>query len=285
MVLCLAAGAATAKGAETGPLPPEGATSVSAKVGNVEVRFDRRKAWNLNRIDFKGVRLGIDLPGAHYGTVFKFPGVGFIGSGHTENETEAVEQVQFVADGQQVPVEKDAEFTAGAFKMMRVSRVRDFAVENTVEVKDDRVREQVTVRTDKEVPLDLVYHFMHPWTVTATEYLAGGEGKPEVGGVFADTKDFHVKQDLDWVAEYDAPSGKGLVSRLLRKPEIGGATILLWDVPKTYRKFYLRCFTAKTVPAGFAGTYEMVTGFFEAEPATWKDVARTLAVDLAAKTE
>jgi hypothetical protein len=254
-------------------------------VGNVEVRFDRRKAWSLNRIDFKGVRLGIDASGAHYGTVFNFPGVGFIGSGHTENETEAVARVQFLADGQAVSVEKDAEFVAAEFRMVRASRVRDFALENMIEVKDDRVREQVTVRTDKDVPLSLVYHFMHPWTVTATEFLAGGAGKPEVGGVFADTKGFHVKQDLDWVAEYDAPSGKGLVSRLLRKPETGGATMLLWDVPNTYRKFYLRCFTGQTVPAGFAGTYEMITGFFEADPATWKDAARQLAAALGGEVE
>ena len=275
------AGVSPSSAAEAGGPPPQGATSIAAKVGNVAARFDPHKAWNLNRIEFKGVRLGIDKPGAHYGTVFKFPGVGFIGSGHTENETEAIDSIQFFADGKAVSLAKDADLAATEFRMERRSRVRDFQLKTSIQVKNDRILEQTQFQTSKDVPLDLVYLFMHPWTVTATEYLAGGAGKPEVSGVFADTKGFHVKQDLDWVSEYDAPSGTGLVSRLLKKPESGGATILLWDVPNTYRKFYLRCFAAKTVPAGFAGTYKLVTGFFEATPEKWKDAARKLAAELA----
>jgi hypothetical protein len=52
------------------------------------------------------------------------------------------------------------------------------------------------------------------------------------------------------------------------------------NAPTVYRKYYVRSFVNQTVPAGFNGTYKMVTGFFEATPDSWQGVARELASDL-----
>jgi hypothetical protein len=55
---------------------------------------------------------------------------------------------------------------------------------------------------------------------------------------------------------------------------------MIWNVPGTYRKYYLKCFQNSTVPAGFHGTWRMVTAFGVRPPGTWEDAARQLAEDL-----
>lgn len=79
------------------------------------------------------------------------------------------------------------------------------------------------------------------------------------------------------MAVYEPQSGQFAVSRLLLVPELGGHIATIWNVPGTYRKFYLKCFEGKTVPAGFAGTWRMVTAFGSATPEKWESQARTLA--------
>ena len=80
-----------AVGQEQGILPNPGwPRQFTAVVGDIEVRFEDRSFWTLYRIDYKGTRLCLDRWGSHYGSVASFPGVGFIGSGHSENEDEQV---------------------------------------------------------------------------------------------------------------------------------------------------------------------------------------------------
>lgn len=51
-------------------------------------------------------------------------------------------------------------------------------------------------------------------------------------------------------------------------------------MPGTYRKFYLMCFSNETVPAGFEGTWKMVTAFGAADAESWKAEAKKLAAGL-----
>jgi hypothetical protein len=67
------------------------------------------------------------------------------------------------------------------------------------------------------------------------------------------------------------------VSRLIERPELGGAALMLYNAPPSYLKFYLVCFSDQAVPAGFQGTYRMVTGFFDAGPDAWERQADALA--------
>jgi hypothetical protein len=61
---------------------------------------------------------------------------------------------------------------------------------------------------------------------------------------------------------------------LLRQyPESEDVWFQYTDAPGVYRKLRLMSFSEKTMPAGFAGTYQSAIGFFEAEPNAWKDAA------------
>ncbi|PYV18008.1 MAG: hypothetical protein DMG07_04745, partial [Acidobacteria bacterium] len=121
-----------------------------------------------------------------------------------------------------------------SFRVVKRSRIRDVSLESDVAVARDRITERTIVRVERAVPLRFVYHFMHAWIPTATAYLAGRAGGEEVEGELRDApetdRQFYVNREMDWIAVYDGPSGKGVVSRLLERPALGGATMKLWNV-------------------------------------------------------
>jgi len=257
--------------------------SIAVRCGNLLVRFDGAKFWTLNRIEYKGTLLGLDYPGSHYGSVVNFPGVGFIGSGHRENEDEKVIALRCFVDGRPAaPEAVPGNDPVKTFRMGRETAIRDLSFVNTVELRDDRIYETVELKSEKEQPVSFIYNFMHPWTLSATSFLAGTDEGKELKGAFTGSEKFVVEEPMDWIAVYDPSSGKGGVSRLLAKPQVGGAEMLLWDVGRLYRKFYLRSFSTEgqPIPAGFRGEYKLVTGFFEAGEEGWEQSARKLADDL-----
>jgi len=257
--------------------------SIPVRCGNLAVRFEGAKFWTLNRIEYKGTLLCIDYPGSHYGSVVKFPGIGFIGTGHRENEDEKVLALRCFVDGEQVEAQAvAAQDAVKTFRIERETMIRDLLFTNAIEVRNDRIYESVALKSAKEVPVDLIYNFMHPWTTEARYFLAGTDDGDEQKGAFTDSKEYMVNAEMDWSAVYAPSLGKGIVSRLLAKPDAGGAETLLWDVPNRYRKFYLRSFATEyeSIPAGFEGEYKLVTGFFEADKEGWEQAARELAEEL-----
>jgi len=194
-----------------------------------------------------------------------------------------VQELEFYLDGERV-AEPGERLVGKTFRMERRSKVKAFDMHRTVELRDDRLWETVRVSCGEATPLKLVYHFMHAWNPSATEYLAGEDSGDEVTGTFEADLDaersFVVNEEVDWVAVYDGPLKKFSVARLVERPGAGGAMSKIWDVPGTYRKHYLQCFTNETVPKGFKGTWRTVTAFGEAGAGEWKAKARKLAGEL-----
>jgi hypothetical protein len=271
-VASIVAGAAAAASAQGWP------ASVTAACGGVTVRIDGPKMWTLSRIEFRGTRLGIE--DSAYGTVLNFPEVGFVGSAHRDGGVEQAQEVEFFLDGRRLDAPGNT-LTGRSFRVSKRSSIRDVALQTDVALGNDRIEERVVVRTEHAVPMRFGYHFMHAWTPSATAYAAGRAGEPEVAGELRDdaefNRQFYVNREMDWIAVYDGPSGKGAVSRLLERAPLGGAMMKLWNVPGVYRKFYLQSFTNQELPAGFSGTYVMRTGFFETGADEWRAAARELA--------
>ncbi|HRQ87713.1 MAG TPA: hypothetical protein PLA50_02885 [Bacteroidia bacterium] len=264
--------------AEPGPELP----SITVRCGQTGLLLRKASQWTPGRIDFRDRAMTTEH--SAYGTVFSFPGVGFIGTGHLENEPEPLVSLAFFLDGKEA--EPAAEMSGETFRFVRESTVRDFRLRCEVELRGDRLFETTTVRTGKEVPLTLVYHFMHAWNPTVSAFLAGSDAAPnEVeGGAFLDTEEatrkFHIQRRVDWIAVYDPTIGQFAVSRLLAAPEAAGNVSTIWNVPGTYRKYYLKCFEKRPVPTGFEETWRMVTGFGEADADSWEGKARELAAAL-----
>lgn len=249
---------------------------IVADVGELQVRFESRSFWTLYRIDYRGTRLGLDRFGSHYGSVANFPGVGFIGSGHTENEDERVLKLKLVVDGRDEPTPA-AMVRAQSCRLEKTSRLRSLLLESSVEVADGRIVEDVRLRAEQPTPVTLIYHFMHPWTDTATEYLAELPDGRRIEGPFDGDKGQKIDKATRWSAIYDAPTGKGAVTCVLAAPADDDWRTRYWDITGRYRKHYFVTFLNKTVPADRTFHYRLATIPFAAEPSQWKAQAARVA--------
>ncbi len=256
---------------------------ITVTCGDVTLLLRQATQWTPGRIDFRGKAMTTES--SAYGTVFSFPDVGFIGTAHLENEPEKLQSLDFFLDDKRVEA-PTAELKSGSFRLERKSRIRTFELTNVTELKEHRLYETTTVHTAEAVPLKLVYHFMHAWRPTVNAFLAGSDALPDnaISGTLRDdaevAKKFYLNERVDWMAVYEPQSGQYAVSRLLQAPELGEHIATIWNVPGTYRKFYLKCFNSATVPAGFTGTWRMVTAFGISPPETWEAQARSLAATL-----
>ncbi len=254
--------------------------SITVSSGDVTLLLRQASQWTPGRIDFRGESMTTER--SFYGTVFMFPDIGFIGTGHLENEPEDLQSLVFRMDGKRVKT-PTAEMKGHTFRFERTSRIRAFDLTNVIEIRDSRLYETATVHANEETPLKLVYHFMHAWVPTVSAFIAGKDADPDsiVTESLRDDPDvvrkFYINDAVDWVAVFEPVSGQFAVSRLLEAPEIGGHSSKIWNVPPTYRKFYLTSFQNQPVPKDFEGTWRMVTAFGNSAPETWQSAARELA--------
>ncbi len=248
---------------------------IIAEVGDLGVRFESRSFWTLYRIDYKGTRICLDRWGSHYGSVVNFPGVGFIGSGHTENEDEQVLDLKLFVDGNPV-ARPQPTVRCRKVRLHKTSRIRSLVLETDVCVCDNRIFEDVRLKADKPTPVNLIYHFMHPWTVTVTSYVAELADGTRVEGVFKGDRAHKINRATRWSAIRDGASGKGAVTYVLDAPADDWRT-RYWDVPERYRKHYFATFLKGTVPANRTLHYRVVTVPFEASAEGWTQEAARVA--------
>ncbi len=251
--------------------------------GDVSLLMRQKSQWTPGRIDFRGKAMTTER--SAYGTVFMFPEIGFIGTAHLENEPENLQSIEFYLDDDLISEPEEAH-TGKTFRCVRQSKIRAFDLENITELRNDRLYETVTVSAKNAAPLKLVYHFMHAWRPTCSAYLAGVDSGPDtnIAGPLDDAPEtarhFFVQQEVDWFAIYEPESGQFAVSRLLESPDKTKSSSKVWNVPGTYRKYYLTSFQNKTVPAGFTGKWRMVTAFGASDFEGWEVAARKLAKEL-----
>lgn len=253
--------------------------TITLQSGDLTVLMRQASQWTPGRIDFKGHAMTTER--SAYGTVFMYPEIGFIGTGHFENEPEELQSLTFFQDGEKIEA-PSSDISGKTLSVVRESKIRTFRFTNRIELRDNRLYETVTVKAEKETPLKLVYHFMHAWTPTVSAYLAGNDGEEPSGEPLPDgvERGFHINKPVDWAAVFEPTNKQFAVSRLLESPTGIKTFSKIWNVPGTYRKYYLESFTNDTVPAGFEGTWKMVTAFGESEKDQWEAKASVVAAKL-----
>ena len=256
---------------------------IEVSVGDITLLIREKSQWTPGRIDYRGNPMTTEQ--SAYSTVFSFPGTGFIGTAHLENEPEEITNMAFFLDEKKTEA-STSELVGSSFRFERKSKIRTLSLESTVAIRDNRLYETAIVSADEATPQDQIYHFMHAWVPTMSRFLAGYDAEPDktISGELTDDEEtirkFYIQKPVDWVAVYEPDSEQFAVSRILEKPENAGNNSMIWNVPPTYRKYYLKCFQKGTVPAGFHGTWKMVTGFGESEIADWEANASKLAAEL-----
>jgi hypothetical protein len=266
--------------------------SVTANIGDVTIRIDGALLrWTPGRIEYKGALMAVE--GSVFSTVVSYPGAQHLGVSHYidlpghagEVEKENISSVQFFLDDKLVQnASPTVQLKGKSFRLERRSTIRSFEVFSRVSVSDGVLLQWARIKTPKAAELQTLWAMAVPWNTTMTEFLFGRGNDALKDGRFntSTTKPSEgLEKNVTWLAVYDPVGGKGGVTRVLQKPADADAWFQYTDAPVAYRKQRLMSFVGKTVPAGFDGTYCMVTGFFEASPTEWKSVAKRRATELA----
>lgn len=257
---------------------------IEVTCGKLTLLLRRDSQWTPGRFDYQGKAMTTEA--SAYGTVFQVPDVGFIGTRHLENEPEPLTALAFFVDGKEVAQPGEKIEAEKSFRFVRESRIRQFRLKCEWELWEDRIFETATVEAVEDGDLEYIYHFMHAWKPSVTAYLAGVDGEGIVDrGDLRDTdgeRKFVINRAVDWAAVYEPDSGQFAVSRLISEPEEGKSTSKIWKVPNAYRKYYLTCLSKSSVPAGYSGTWKMVTAFGSCQETGWEEKAAVVAEELQA---
>ena len=276
VIFCALLGLASEAKAQKEPFKPNlgpDLPRITVHAGDISLLLRQESQWTPGRIDYRKTPMTTEK--SAYGTVFNFPEVGFIGTGHLENEPEDLQSLSFFGDGKKIETPSETIQADQSFKLHRTSKIRDFDLESTIEIHDNKLYETATIRAHKDTPLKLVYHFMHAWKPEISEFYTHSKGQ-KISGELNDLEENHRKFFINsrapWTAVFDPTSNQFAVSKILASPALDAAahSSKIWNVPDTYRKFYLTSFANETVPAGFTGTWRMVTTFGRSVPENWK---------------
>ena len=188
--------------------------SVTLESGTLKVRLDSRKYCFMNRIEWKNRLVCIDHPGAHYGTVFNIAGTqGFVGSGHTETGyKEEVQSLKILIDGKSVDYLKENTFKGRDIRVNKISKVRDFLVTYELTLANDQIYERVEVTSSADVKLNMMYHFMHPWSTAFTDLYYRRANGTEKTFEFKTDNNFPLYEDAPVAAWYNRNTGEGVVT-------------------------------------------------------------------------
>ena len=237
--------------------------SIMLESGDLKVRLDGRKRWNMNRIEYQGELLSVDSPNAHYGMTcrpidFKYA----VGSGHEETGFgEKVVSLKIFSDGKEIVPQENISVCGSKIKVEKGSKILDLNVKYDILIENNIISEFIEVCAEKDMKLHHLYFFMHPWSPRFTD-LHISNGKKSISNVvFKSDNGFVNRKFVPYGAWYDKKTGHGAAT--VFKNIRGGKKLMrfIWDRPQ-YRKDYLCDFFKLDFPAGHVVSYEAKTTFF-----------------------
>lgn len=232
--------------------------SIMLESGNIKVRLDGRKRWNMNRIEYKNELLCVDNPHAHYGMTcrpadFKYA----VGSGHEETGFgEKVVSVRFFVDGKEVFPQENIPLCGKKIKVEKVSKILDINVVYDIFIENNIISEFIEIEAEKDMKLHHLYFFMHPWSPRFTELKIQDK---QIN--FASNDKMVNRKFVEKAAWHDKKSGISVETSF---KEIKGAKKMIrfiWD-RKQYRKDYLCDYFMSTLPANHLIAYKAQTSFY-----------------------
>ncbi len=263
---------------------------LTATIGDVLIRIDGPKLWTLSGVDFHKSEIAVQ--DSAYGSVLNIQGVGILGSAHFldvpgkpgEVEKEQVSLVQFLLDEHPVTeITPTMSLTGKSFHMDRESKIRAVQLTSSVTLRDGVLMESVRMRTTEAVELKVSYPLMYAWSSQMSKYLFGNDTGIQKRGVFLNETakpTEGLEKSSRWMAVYNAKDQTGAVLYVMQQPSKEDLWLQFTDAPGVYRKLRLMCFSEKTMPAGFDGTFQLAVGFFKASDTEWEEVARQRMLQL-----
>lgn len=256
--------------------------SISIVSGNIRIRLDGRKFWNMNRIEWKNELFGVDEKGAHYGIAYQPQGGRFfIGSGHDESgKTEELVSLEIFADGKKQTATENVVIQGKKIRIDRVSKITGLLVRTQTVIADDIIYERAEISAEKPVKISYLYFFMHPWSTRFDKFHAVRSDGTKLDLTFKSDNKFPNRQFVPAAAWYDTKSGLGVATIIRNVSGKKAPRRFLWD-RRNYRKDYLCDYSHATFMPGKVVIYEAKTGFFRtATPENWIRDAEALFANM-----
>lgn len=269
--------------------------SFTVKCDEVLIRVDAPKMWTLSGINHQQSVIAVQE--SAYGCVLNIKGAGALGSAHFLDipgqpgkvEKEQISLLEFFLNGRQIKeFGSQSKLIGQAFRMRRDSRIRAIEVKSTLDLRDNLLTETVQLTTKVAVDLRVGYPLMYAWSPEMTDYIFGDDRGIRKRGRFLTAKGQPtegVEPSANWMAVYNSKTKKGAVFCLTQRPGMEPGVLQYTDAPGTYRKLRVMCFTEKTIPAGFDGTFQSTVGFFNSDSTGWENVAVQMISELRPTTK
>lgn len=239
-------------------------SSVTLESGNIRLRLDEKKRWNINRIEFCGERLGKDSPYAHYGMTcrpadFKYA----VGSGHEESGFgEQVISIKFYAGNKEVFPEKGVTIHGTKLKVEKISKILTLDVKYNIVLDNDKIYESIEAVSNKDMKLHHLYFFMHPWEPRFSELYISNSARSIRTIPFKSNQKFVNRKFVRTATFFDKKSGIGAITTYRNIKGEKKMMRLIWDRPQ-YRKDYLCDYFMSVLPKNHVIAYEAETSFYK----------------------
>ena len=237
--------------------------SITLESGNIRIRLDGKKRYNINRIEWKNQICAIDSPYAHYGMTCRPRDFQYaVGSGHEETGFgEKILSIHFLVDEKNIIPQENSPLNGKRIKMVKISKILDLKVKYELSVENGVLEEYIECVAQKNMNLHHLYFFMHPWSPRFTDlYVNYGNGTTSKIS-FRSKDTFPVRKFAPYAAWYDEKSGIGTATFFRGIKGMKKMQRLIWDRPQ-YRKDYLCDFASALLPAGHVISYKSRTVFF-----------------------
>jgi hypothetical protein len=256
-------------------LPPK---SITLESGKVRVRLDSLKRWNINRIEWQNRLFGVDNPGSHYGIAYQPQGSKFfIGSGHDESGVgEKFISLKIKVDNKEVTPKENVVIKGKKIEVEKISQITNLHIKYNFSIENDILNEKVEMSALKDVKINFLYFFMHPWSTRFDKFHAKFDDGKTLDIVFNSKGSFPNRKFVPSAAWYDTKSGLGVATLIKNIQGQKSPMRFLWD-RTNYRKDYICDYAHSTFPVNKVVIYKARTGFFlEKDNAKWVNKAQTL---------
>lgn len=237
--------------------------SITLESGNVRIRLDGRKRWNMNRIEYMGELLCVDNSHSHYGAVcrpvdFKFG----VGSGHDESGfVEKVDSIKIFADGKEIKPQRNIPVSGKKIEVEKRSKLLSINIKYRIVLENDLIREFAEAAAEKDMKLHHFYFFMHPWSPRFTNAYLKFNDLSSLHITFKSDHSFPNRKFAPCCAWYDKKSGFGAATMFAPVNGSKKPMRFLWDRSQ-YRKDYFCDYFMEKLPAGRLISYRSTTAFF-----------------------
>jgi len=242
---------------------------VTLKTDALEITLGSEAAWTIMTLSYRGTPLIIKAGGQ--GAVINPRGGDWIGAAMTAGGEEQVQKFTIAADGEAVELPRTDPIRSNNIVMTKKSLLStiEHGAETTFEA--DLILQKHSFKATEDIDLSSFYCFLYSVTPDTDQWLAQPLAGALMEGELTNGGAQQISRPVQWLAQYDADSGKGMICYYPTPFAGAGSFSSIWD-QKGYHKFLAQPMAGK-LAAGTELSYTLVMKMFSAAQDTWKSTA------------